>query len=374
MNRFYSEHDKSIEHELKQSRDSLDFALKSAGMGTWDIDLHSGRVMCSPDMLEMWGVTPEDFSGDRNVLQEKVHPDDRERMREAIDSAIHNRDIYELEYRIFPEEGIERWVRSRGRCTYAPNSDIPVRFSGVVFDITENKMKENALKMALIEREHFLNIAGHELRTPITCLQLQLQVMEWEIKKITTSPEIEFSIRKQKDQFVRINRIIENIFERSVISEGKLKLHLQTFNLVQLIENVTENFRSIANVTNGTVITFEKQCEKVEGKWDMTRIEQVLLNLLLNALRFGNHKPVHVKVGVHNNLAFFCVHDAGAGIKQEDHERIFQRYGHTSGDREASGLGLGLYLSREIVKAHGGSISVNSTPEKGSLFTVTLPF
>src|SRR5262245_10394206 len=126
-------------HQLRRSQDSLLFALESARMGTWDLDLETGKVSCSDAMLDLWGMSPETFEGDRYALQSKVHPDDVENMRAAILHAIETRSIYELEYRICPSPGTVRWVNSRGRCTYEPGSDRPSRLSGVVFDITRQK-------------------------------------------------------------------------------------------------------------------------------------------------------------------------------------------------------------------------------------------
>jgi PAS domain S-box-containing protein len=112
---------KQIELQLKQSRKSLEFALQSGRMGTWDVDLQSNSATCSPELLELWGIRPEEFTGERTMLQSKVHPDDRQKMMTALENAIQNDSIYEMEYRIRPEPGIERWVLSRGKCTFDPS-------------------------------------------------------------------------------------------------------------------------------------------------------------------------------------------------------------------------------------------------------------
>ena len=366
-----------LHYELEQSRESLNFALKSAGMGTWDIDLVNDTVQCSKEMLDLWEVGPEEFNGQRSILQSKVHPDDVENMRKAIDTAIQNRSIYELEYRILLSNQVQRWVKSRGRCTYAHHSDVPVRFSGVVFDITESKIKEAELEAAIKEREQFLTIASHELRTPLTCLQLQLLVMEWELKEkynqFYDSERIETGFKKQKEQLVRLTRIIDNIFDQSKVSDEGFSFKIESFDLIALTHDVVERFRTISRSADASEISFIKRRESIIGEWDKFRIEQVLINLLSNALRYGNKKRIHVEIGAYAEEVHIKIRDEGPGIKEEDQERIFERFGRSSINNEMGGIGLGLYLSKNIVLSHGGQILLKSEPGKGSEFTVILP-
>ena len=367
----------SINHQLKQSMESLEFALQSAGMGTWDLDLASDTVQCSKDMLKLWEIDPEAFNGKRSILQSKVHPHDVENMRKAIDIAIQNRSIYELEYRLLLSNGSQRWIKSRGRCTYSLNSDEPVRLSGVVFDVTDTKTKAIAVEAALKEREQFLTIASHELRTPLTCLQLQLQVLEWELKNkfhdVYESERINQGFHKQKEHLARLSRIIDNIFEHSKIADGDFNLKPTTFNLVPMVKDVVDRFNVLLRSNAHNEITITRLNEKIQGRWDHFRLEQVLTNLLANALRFGNKKPIKVEVGENAGKALIKVRDEGSGIRQEDQTRIFERFGRSSIDNEMSGIGLGLFLSKSIVQSHGGEIQLKSEPGLGSEFTVILP-
>src|SRR5690606_3223638 len=109
---------KDFNSNLNQTRESLEFALESGKMSTWDIDLETNEVSCSSRMLELWNVDIHDFNNQRSALQSKVHPEDLDRMNDEINHAISNRTIYELEYRIIPRPGDIRWVFSRGRCTF----------------------------------------------------------------------------------------------------------------------------------------------------------------------------------------------------------------------------------------------------------------
>lgn len=367
---------KDLEHQLRLSRESLDFALKSARMGTWEIDLKHNIVICSQEMLDLWGIDAQTFDGNRPILQSRVHPDDRAKMTEAISFAISNDAIYELEYRICPRPGVERWVLSRGRCSYDQDSQDPVRFSGVVLDITERKMKEEALEVALKARDQFYMIAGHELKTPLTCLHLQLKVNQWELRynypDAFSDKKVELMLEKQNQQLLRLTRIIDNMLDEAQISKGQLPLHYESFDLCELVNQVVENFRFIA-LTSEVEFTYHPPVEKLHGSWDRFRLEQVLLNLLMNALRYGEQKPVSIEVFKENHHYCITVRDQGIGIKQEDQARIFNRFERGDSTQGIRGLGLGLFISNNIVRAHGGEIQLKSEPGKGSEFKIILP-
>lgn len=198
------------------NRDDLEFILESGRMGTWEIDLEDDSVSCSKVMLSIWGYEQDSHCGDRFLLQKKVHQEDIELMRRAIAEAIEQGSIYELEYRIFPEPGIERWVLSRGRCTYEDGKEKPVRLSGVVFDITEKKLREIELNRVLKERDEFYVRVSHEVRNPLSCMSLQLEVMDWKLKNAAAVEEnIADYIQKQREQLSRLTTIMKEILEET---------------------------------------------------------------------------------------------------------------------------------------------------------------
>lgn len=362
------------ELQLLRSRESLDFALQSGRMGTWDIDLKTGTITCSKVVLDLWGVNPEKFNNQRSFLQSKVHPDDVEGMKAAIDYAIQNRSVYELEYRIQPYPGLVRWMFSRGRCTFAPDSDEPVRFAGIVYDITEKKLIEKEHASAVKARNDFFTIASHELKTPLTCMQLQIQVMQWQLKNISSdvfSGDLIESLKKQEEHLLRITRIVDNILDDSKITEGRLSLQLEKLDLSEMVERVLEQIKLTA-MLDSIDIKFHSS-QSVSGQWDRFRLEQVLFNLISNAIRYGDKKPIHIEVSQDGNKAFLKVRDQGFGIKTEDHVRIFERFERANTEKEINGMGLGLFISNNIAKAHGGEILLKSEFGVGSEFTVILP-
>lgn len=211
-----------------QTRESLDFALESGKMATWEFDLNTNQVTCSIEMLRLWGIEPQEFSNNRSILQSKVHPEDLEEMRSRIQAAIKDRSVYEFEYRIIPRPGELRWVRSRGRCTSTSAPGSFDRFAGIVYDITEQKLREIELANAIKARSDFLSVAGHELKTPLTCMQLHLQVLESQLRTFpaTTSmiENLTIGLKKQQDYLQRISMIVDNILDEAKISEGLFAL------------------------------------------------------------------------------------------------------------------------------------------------------
>lgn len=362
------------EFKLKISQESLEFALESGRMGTWDIHIPTDQVFCSEEMLRLWGTTHEEFKNNRLFLQSKVHPDDLQKMLDSIQAAIDTNGVYDCEYRIVPEPGIVRWVHSRGRRTLDPVTKEPLRFAGIVYDITEKKEKEEALYRAMAAKQEFFTVAGHELKTPLTCLQLQLAVLELQIREGASAElrdALKPSLKKQSEHLMRIKRIVENILDETRISRGTLNLQKEEFNLSEMVEEVLSQFQVTADLA-GVNVEFVSDGE-IQGSWDKFRLEQVLLNLLINALKYGNNRPIRVEVKSEKNLASFSVIDNGQGIALEDQPKIFKSYERAQEKRNNNGLGLGLYISKNIVSAHGGDIHLKSEPGKGSAFTVTLP-
>lgn len=367
--------DKNIYLELLDSQESLQFALQSGKMGTWEIDLKTDRVTCCKQMLALWNVDCSNFPMERRLLQEKVHTDDLHKMREAIKEAIKTDSIYELEYRIRPEPDVTRWVLSRGRCKYSEGTKIPERFSGIVYDITEQKVKEQKLAEVSRERELFFMIAGHELRTPLTLLHLQHEVLESELKDnfpdTFHSSKVKEILFKQQENLLRLSRIVENILDESQLSQGQLKYNFEQVDISSTLSNVIDRFQ-VSSKASGIDMVARIE-NNITGNCDRFRIEQVILNLLSNAIRYGKGSPITIILQKKNNFAEISVSDKGPGIKAEDQHKIFGRFARVNDDNTIHGIGLGLFICEQIVKAHQGKIQIQSIPDQGAEFIVSLP-
>jgi PAS domain S-box-containing protein len=277
----------------------------------------------------------------------------------------------------------KRYVRKNGAiCWVICNGTILRDSAGRVtrtlvtfFDITELKQAEQELKEAVRSRDDFLAIASHELRTPLTSLHLQIQLRQRELKRnfpeAFTPARIAADLSKQFAYVRRIVRLVDDILDVSRISEGRLQLLREEFDLCDMVSEVLRRFKATSDAAEVEVRL--DACDLVHGSWDRFRLEQVLLNLLNNALKYGRRKPIHVRVYYQSPHAFFSVRDEGIGIRAEDRRRIFLRFERAISEDEVSGLGLGLYISQEIVAAHGGTIEVGGGPGAGSEFVVSLP-
>jgi signal transduction histidine kinase len=183
--------------------------------------------------------------------------------------------------------------------------------------------------------------------------------------------KLKSGLEKQREHLARITRIVDNILDESRIDRGHMTMATQSFDLSDMVLHIVDEFK-IAAEDVGVSVSVDTE-NSIVGKWDRFKIEQVLLNLLSNALRYGDKKPIRIRSYKEANFAFFSVQDEGVGIRIEDQARIFERFERVAEESGVKGFGLGLFISNSIVKAHHGEISVKSEPGKGSTFTVALP-
>ncbi len=231
------------------------------------------------------------------------------------------------------------------------------------------------LREAVEARDAFLSIASHELKTPLTALQLTVQAFMRTLKK-THQPEIATEMVSGRltttaRQVARLTTLVDQLLDVSRITSDRLSLECETVEIGTIICGVVERFAEAGAVKPGQV-TFELS-ENIYGYWDRERIDQILTNLLSNAVKYGKDKPVEIHALQSDNAAIVRVRDHGMGIAPEHQAKIFGRFERVVSDREYGGFGLGLWIVRQFVEAHGGTIRVDSKPAKGSLFEVFLP-
>lgn len=245
----------------------------------------------------------------------------------------------------------------------------------VAHDITEQKKIRQALEEAVRTRDEFLSIASHELKTPLTSIHLQTQMAKRNIE--LGRPDAFAPARMTRlvtmvhKSVQRLNRLVDDMLDISRISTGKLTLTPEPFDLCELAREAVERL-GLQAAESGVHLSCSI-CEPLEGEWDRFRIDQVLTNLITNALRYGQGSPVEVTVQRAGPRAVVKVRDQGPGISPENQERIFRRFERATSENNASGLGLGLYISREIVERHGGQLRLESEPGQGATFIVELP-
>lgn len=219
------------------------------------------------------------------------------------------------------------------------------------------------LQAAVQARDDFLSVASHELRTPISALVLQLDLL--------ARPErAEKAKAAMGRQMERLQQLVFRLLDVSRIQGRRLVLDLEPVDLARLAREAVERTREAQEPL--TPVRFEG-VDQLTGRWDRVRLEQVVVNLISNAIKYGEQKPVTVRVEAGGLGAVLEVADAGMGISAADQARIFQRFERAVSSRNISGMGLGLWITRAIVRELGGTISLQSAPGQGSTFRVELP-
>ena len=251
----------------------------------------------------------------------------------------------------------------------------PVMGAVITFiDVTELKETQARLEAAIKSRDEFLSIASHELRTPLTSLQMQVQTLQRQLDKEFTAEIRERWVKKINVayyQTTRLEKLINALLDVSRLKSGTFGLELEEFDLTDATRDVVERLAEEAQ-RSGSKLVFWGMAKSV-GYWDRVRSEQVVVNLVSNALKYGGGKPVDVSVDVQDNTVSIDVLDRGIGISTADTERIFQQFERAVSAKNYGGLGLGLFITRQIVHAVGGSIEVDSRLGEGSRFRVRLP-
>ncbi|MBN1204136.1 MAG: PAS domain-containing protein, partial [Myxococcaceae bacterium] len=220
-------------------------------------------------------------------------------------------------------------------------------------------------------RDDFLSVASHELRTPLTPLKLQLQLMEQALRKERPTAPLHRMVKVGMRQVERLEQLVSNLLDVSQMTAGRLKLHTEVVDLSEVVGDVAARFGSLL-AHSGCRLELDIR-RGVTGLWDRARLDQVVVNLLTNAIKFGQGNPIEVEVEADPRTARLRVRDHGIGIPPEHLSRIFGRFERAVTTRSYGGLGLGLYIASQIVDAHGGAIRVASEAGAGAAFTVELP-
>jgi signal transduction histidine kinase len=223
-------------------------------------------------------------------------------------------------------------------------------------------------------RDEFLSMASHELRTPLTSLKLQLDSL---LKKAEAVPAAQMphqallpKLQRLDRQLGRLSKLVVELLDVARAAQGRLPFEFEPVDLRQVVREVADRY---ADEISRQGCALWLQCAPAVGDWDRSRLDQVVTNLLSNALKYGAGKPITVTTAVEGDEAVLTVKDQGIGIAAENHERVFERFERVVSIRNYGGFGLGLWIVREIVQAFGGRIAVDSRQDEGAAFIVRLP-
>ncbi len=320
---------------------------------------------------ETWfGVRPEDVV--KMTVRELIGDAAYARFQEPVSRALTG-ELVRYEGTFTRKDG--RTVHTQS--SYIPDPDEHGRVRGFVvlsLDITERKRAEEAARNAVRLRDEFLSVASHELKTPLTPLSLKLQTLAREAAAQPESPfvlKVRAHVEAGRKQIKRLADLIGDLLDVSRISSGQMKLLLELVDIAAVVREVATRLEPEATRAESP-LTLELP-EGLTLRSDRMRLEQVAENLLTNAIKYGAGKPIHVRLEVSPERVTLSVKDQGIGIAPEHQARIFERFERAVSERNYGGLGLGLYITRTIVEALGGTIRVESQLGQGACFTVELP-
>ncbi len=303
-----------------------------------------------------------------DVLQEAaIDEDDRVRLRAL---GFKSQICVPLAIRGSTEGALTLLSAESGRTFTEGDLEHAMEFARRCSTALENARLYQAAREAVALRDEFLSIASHELRTPLTSMLLSVQGLE---RAAAQSPEPGVRERTARivQQIRRLVTLVDSLLDVSRISAGKLDLAQEESDLSQLAREVAGRFSESARLSGSTLVVHAP--DQMIGVWDPLRLDQILTNLLSNALKFGGGKPIDVTVEGNETAVRLIVADRGIGISKEKIPLVFNRFERAVPGRKYGGLGLGLYIARQMVRAHGGSIEVESEPGQGATFVVKLP-
>lgn len=357
------------EEALRRSEEHFSLALSAGKMGSFEWNSGDQQVKLSDISSEIFGLLPGQplVTGDQGFLL--IHVEDRTHHRQLLKQASVYGEDYHTIYRIIrPGDGRMAWVEERGR---GYKDGEVTRIIGVHWDVTERVLAEQKTKELLKLREEFVGNASHELKTPLASIHAYGQILEaqFEAGNDVNSAHL---MRRLNLQVSRLHGLISDLLDTTRAAEGRLILVKKQFSLNELLEEraediqrITDKHRLVMNLQPVPVILADRE-----------RIGQVITNLLSNAIKYSpGASEIIISAIVDANEVAVSVKDHGMGIPPDATEKIFERFYrvNTPEMRGYPGMGIGLYICAAIVHAHGGKISVESSPGAGSVFTFTLP-
>lgn len=239
----------------------------------------------------------------------------------------------------------------------------------------ELRATQAELERSVQMRDDFMSMVAHELRTPLNTLFLETQMRGMQLDKGNLAAFSEENLRKMvaRDgrQIQSMIRLINDMVDVSRIRSGKLSIRPAETELAALLNRIVSDLAQRTEAAGGTIELDAPN--EVAGVWDEFRVEQIIINLLTNALRYGGSKPVTITLKRRDEWAEIVVRDQGVGISAEDQLRIFKPFERAGTKDVREGLGLGLYIARQLAESHGGTLDVDSAPNQGAAFRLALP-
>jgi len=353
------------EYASKQALEKSEALLRSittaAPTGLWQSDAVGNIIYVNQTWVDWTGIPFEAQLGQgwlRAVIEE-----DLPRLEKHFKSIFETHEFFEIEYRIHHSDGTVHWCVATGRPQYN-SQGLFEGYIGAGTDITEQKHLQQ-------QKDNFIGIASHELKTPVTSIKAYTQVLERMFRKNGSTKEAEM-ISKMDGQLNRLTSLIGDLLDVTKINSGRLQFNDRTFEFNALVSELVEDLQR----TTQNHLLAATYSDPVEIFGDEERIGQVITNLITNAIKYSpDTGRIDISTKIMGDEVQFCVKDYGIGIAKDNLGKVFEQFYRVTGDMQHTfpGLGLGLYISAEIIKRAGGDIWVNSIEGQGATFCFKLP-
>lgn len=352
---------KKMEQDLFVANRRFELASQAVRGLIYDWDFKADYVYRSPGLLEVTGFRPEEVPAKRDWWMGQIHPEDREKLKWWENLNFKTKGKYTVEYRFLHKNG--RYVKlwDHGIIEKDNNGKIS-RIIGSAIDFSEQEAQEQ-------RKNEFISMASHELKTPLTSLKVFTQLLQ---NLFSGDQQAHHLLTRMNQQIDSLTGIVNDLLDVSKIESGKLKLRKINFSLDRLIAETVEMIQA-SNPTHH-IVKKGKLSRNIHA--DRERVNEVLINLLNNAIKYSpNADKVEISLRQQNSHAVVRVKDYGIGIAKKNIPYVFDQFFRVYGsdDKNYPGLGMGLYISSEIVKRHKGKMWVRSKKGDGSTFYFTLP-
>lgn len=336
--------------------------VESMNEGAISLSKEGTILYCNSAFARMVGISLDQVMG--HDVTEFVPTEDRDTLKKLMKEGL--REAIRAEMALLP---------SSGTCLPTQFSLNPVDLEGkpsvgvIVTDLSERKRQEEA-EAAVKMRDEFLAIASHELRTPLSTLVLRLGLLERHAVSGDLN-QVQASVDRAKDQTERMRRLVDRLLDVSQLASGRLKLELEQGDLGEIVKEAVERFSEVAS--NAKCEIRVNAPSGISTLIDKFRLDEAIGNVISNAIKYGPGKPIDVELKSKANKATLIVQDRGIGIPAEDLTRVFGRFERTAISHNYGGLGLGLYIAKQVIEEHDGSINAESGSGDGVRIVIELP-
>ncbi|MFD0942086.1 PAS domain S-box protein [Pedobacter boryungensis] len=343
-------------HSIEDSEERNRLAVEAAEIGTYDYSYETDTLTTGGRFNLIFGVAN---GVRREEIIQMYHPDDVDLSPAAHEAAKNDGKLF-YETRFQKADGSLRWARFHGKIYYHNNGQ-PKRILGTVLDITAYKKLQQ-------QKDDFISIASHELKTPITSLKASLQLLQR--MKDNSSPHFPKLIEQSARSMNKISELVEDLLNVTRMQEGLVQLNKENFTIAQMLDDCCTHVRQLG--TYELIVEGDRNLQVIA---DEHRLEQVVVNFVNNAIKYApNENKIFLTVEDLGDTAKVSVRDTGPGIAKEKLPHLFERYFRADpSGAQVSGLGLGLYISADIIERHKGKIGVDSEEGKGSTFWFIIP-